>query len=405
VDGNPSTDDGGTSGSSSLPCDVDAVLAANCRTCHTQPPQFGAPMPLVTWDDTQSAAKEVAGEKVYQRIGERIHDNANPMPPSPNPRLSASDTATLDAWIAAGAPKRTGGSCSNPPPPPIDAGVPTTQCTPNEHLAGASPWAMPQNLTDEYVCYGVDVTRTQKNHVIGMAPRIQNTKIVHHMLLFQAPTSVSSTPTPCALGGAAGWKIVYGWAPGGTAMDMPDAAGFPEDTGTTHYVVQVHYNNIAGLSGQTDASGMDLCATTQLRANDADVVAFGTENISIPPHGTLDKTCSYTIAATVPPLTVFAALPHMHKLGTVIATQTAAGVDLGQKNPFSFQSQSWVPVTATLKGGDVVKTRCAWNNTTDTTVTFGENTENEMCYSFTMYYPRLPTLPSWALPATLSHCQ
>jgi hypothetical protein len=263
---------------------------------------------------------------------------------------------------------------------------------------------MPKNLTDEYVCYGVDVARTEKYHVIGMAPRIENSKIVHHVLLFQAPASVASTPAPCQSGGALGWRIVYGWAPGGTAMDMPAAAGFPEDSGTTHYVVQVHYNNVAGLSGETDTSGMELCATDQLRPNDADIVAFGSERFSIPPHGTLDTTCSYTLAAQVPELTIFAAMPHMHKLGTVIATTTAAGVDLGQKNPFSFQSQGFVPVTATIKGGDVIKTRCAWNNTTDATVTFGEKTSDEMCYSFTMYYPRLPNLPSWAVPASASQC-
>ena len=62
-----------------------------------------------------------------------------------------------------------------------------------------------------------------------------------------------------------------------------------------------------------------------------------------------------------------------------------------------------MPVTATLHGGDVIKTRCAWNNTTDQTVQFGENTENEMCFSFTMYYPRV-TLPSWMAPAAISTC-
>jgi hypothetical protein len=188
-------------------------------------------------------------------------------------------------------------------------------------------------------------------------------------------------------------------------MDLPAAAGFPEDSGTTHYVVQIHYNNVAGLSGETDTSGMDLCATTQLRANDADVVAFGSERFSIPPHGTLDITCSYSVGQIPQPVTVFAAMPHMHKLGTLIASKTATGVDLGQKDPFSFQSQAWVPVTATLGAGDVVKTRCAWNNDTDSTVTFGEKTSDEMCYSFTMYYPRIPNLPNWALPATTSQCQ
>src|SRR5262245_57560588 len=100
LDGNPSTDDGTIAGSTPLPCDVDTVLANNCRSCHARPPQFGAPMPLLTWEDTQGPSKEDASKKIYERMGARIHDDANPMPPSPNARLSAADTATIDAWVA-----------------------------------------------------------------------------------------------------------------------------------------------------------------------------------------------------------------------------------------------------------------------------------------------------------------
>ncbi len=39
-------------------------------------------------------------------------------------------------------------------------------------------------------------------------------------------------------------------------------------------------------------------------------------------------------------------------------------------------------------------------------VKFGETTVEEMCYSFTMYYPKVQqALWSWALPAVTSTCQ
>jgi hypothetical protein len=178
-------------------------------------------------------------------------------------------------------------------------------------------------------------------------------------------------------------------------------------------VVQIHYNNINHVTGQTDTSGFDLCTTDQIRPNDADVMAFGTMNITIPPHGTLDTTCSNTIP-NVPDfhdIHVFAALPHMHKLGTSISTIDipsggGAQEDLGAKPNYSFNTQSWVPVNATIHVGDTVKTRCVWNNPTDQAVTYGENTENEMCYAFTMYYPRVTLAQwSWAAPAYTSTCQ
>ena len=47
-----------------------------------------------------------------------------------------------------------------------------------------------------------------------------------------------------------------------------------------------------------------------------------------------------------------------------------------------------------------------WNNPGDTTVTFGENSTDEMCYSFTMYYPRIVDPRwNWALPALYSQCR
>jgi len=40
-----------------------------------------------------------------------------------------------------------------------------------------------------------------------------------------------------------------------------------------------------------------------------------------------------------------------------------------------------------LNPGDTVITTCIYDNTTDRAVTFGENTQNEMCFNFATYYP------------------
>ena len=62
--------------------------------------------------------------------------------------------------------------------------------------------------------------------------------------------------------------------------------------------------------------------------------------------------------------------------------------------------------SAATKEGDVITTRCAWKNTTGADVKYGEKTADEMCYSFTTYYPRVDSsLWSWALPAASSTCK
>lgn len=401
---------GGGSAAGSLPCGVADVLVTNCQSCHGSSPKFGAPMPLVTHADLVAPSFSDPSRPVYELVGARIHDDAKPMPQPPNERLGEPDTKTLDDWIAAGAAPAQG-NCGGGGAGGGGGtgGGSVLSCTPDIHLESASAWEMPENTEDIYVCYGVDVTPPQDSQIIAFSPRIDNTTIVHHVLLFQTDSAVSPTPTPCAGGGGLGWRIVSVWAPGGQPFELPPQAGIPL-TGTTHYAVQVHYSNLMHLAGQTDRSGFDLCSTTDLRPNEADILAFGTTQISIPPAGSLDVTCDFAVPAQLPPTHVIGAMPHMHKLGRTISTVnlpggTGAPVDLGTREVWSFDSQYWEPLDTIVSGGDTVRTRCAWDNPGSQTVTFGEDTSDEMCYSFAIYYPRItgPTW-NWALPSALSSC-
>jgi hypothetical protein len=392
-----------------LPCDVDKVLASSCRSCHGATPAYGAPMSLVTYADLTAAAVTDPNKRVYELVEARVHDDAHPMPQPPNARLSDGDLAAIDAWVQAGAPKGSascegaGGAGGGGGAPPV-----TIDCTPDIHLAPSAAWQMPQDKADDYVCYGIDVPAGDRKNVIGFVPRIDNTKIVHHVLLYQSETSVSPVPTECSGSvTVTGKKLIYAWAPGGSAFKMPDEAGFPMDA-TTHYYVQVHYNNIQGLAGETDSSGFDLCSTPDTRPNAADVVAFGTVDITLPPAQSTVRDCSYKWPAIAGQVHAIAAFPHMHKLGTSISTvQNPAGaaVDLGTNEPWSFNNQPFIPISATINPGDTIETRCQWENTTPSTVSFGEYTEDEMCFSFTMYYPAAPSFKSWLVPSVKSTCQ
>lgn len=123
--GNPTTsgqgsDDGGAGGhgqgcppneaSGELPCDVAAVLAAKCATCHA-PDELnpsGAPFGLVTYADTQA----LLGERPrWQRMREVIQPDGVPhMPWGSAPQLTVEEKQTLDAWFGACAPPRAAGA-------------------------------------------------------------------------------------------------------------------------------------------------------------------------------------------------------------------------------------------------------------------------------------------------------
>jgi hypothetical protein len=362
-------------------------------------------MPLVTLDDLTRPAVSDPKRKVYELLKERVHNDQSPMPPPPNARLVAEDTKVLDDWIAASAPgsadKCNDGTSGEDP----GAGAPS--CTPDISVVPKTPFLMPQDESDVYICYGIEVNVAEKRHITAFVPHIDNSKIVHHMLLFQTDAAQPAGPLPC---NSTSGRIISVWAPGVKGFELPPQAGMPLQ-GTTHYLLQVHYNNLQGLSGEKDASGIDLCSTTSLRPNDADVLALGTFGIDIPAHGSLDKTCDLTVPAGSQDLHIVGAMPHMHKLGTTISTVYRPGgvgvpIDLGSRETWDFANQYWTTLDQVVRAGDKVSTRCAWNNPTDKNVTFGENTDNEMCFSFTMYYPKIEAPNwNWTVPALfLSQC-
>jgi len=386
---------GVSNGEVNLPCDVEEVIKAKCQNCHGATPTYGSPMSLVTAADFAAPAKSDPKKTVAQLVKARIYDAVKPMPPPPTGPLDAQSRATLDAWLAEGAPGTkeacmTGGGGSG-------GGGVMLSFTPDIQLRAETPWTMPQTTTDEYVCIGVDVTVAEKRHITAIAPAIDNKTIVHHVLLYESATAYDPTPTPCGAGGPSNGRLVSVWAPGGQALEFPPEAGMPLD-GTKHYMMQMHYSNLMQLDGQTDLSGFDMCTTTNLRANDADILAFGTISIDIPAHATADRTCDITVPSILPQINLFYAMPHMHKLGTVISGQVkhAAGdvYELASRNPWSFDDQYWDKIATTVGPGDTVSVRCAWNNPTAENVSYGEKTSDEMCYMFAAYWPRI-SLPAW----------
>jgi hypothetical protein len=388
--GGGSTAAGGTS-TAGLPCAVGDVFAKECRTCHDTQPKAGASTSLVTYGDL---TKDFNGKKVYELVSERIHADTGRMPPAA--RLSDDEVKAIDDWVSGGAPQASEqcGAAPTVPPSsqPLDCPAPATMKT----LKAAAPftWDDP-NATDQYECFGVDETETTKRQVIAFGPMIQNPNIVHHILVFQSPDSMSNQPTKCDAATSGAWKLVTGWAPGGGNFVLPPEAGMPLD-GTVHWVLQVHYNNARALQGQSDSSGFQVCETDQLRPNNAAILAFGSMDFTIPPRTSSFKvTCDYALDQRYQGVTFFGAVAHMHKLGKSLSTHRLPGGNGAEEvvfdqAPFNFEQQANSPIHKTVAPGDVMRTRCEWANTTDKAVSFGENTGDEMCFNFLAYYPAIP---------------
>jgi hypothetical protein len=188
------------------------------------------------------------------------------------------------------------------------------------------------------------------------------------------------------------------------------------EQGDTHWVMQLHYNNALNLANVTDNSGYDLCTTTELRKYDAGVLAFGATSLTLPPRAARTRDCTYKLGSDFQGVRLFSASPHMHKLGRSMSTYRIPG---GSGTPekvvdqpsFDFANQAAYPTDVTVAPGDVIRTKCGYQNDTDQTVKFGEGTGDEMCFDFVSYYPKIPDrsigpIPifSWITPSLLASC-
>jgi hypothetical protein len=82
----------------------------------------------------------------------------------------------------------------------------------------------------------------------------------------------------------------------------------------------------------------------------------------------------------------------MHEIGTHMATQVLRGGGMIEDvfdKPFDFNYQIHYDMrpNVVLQPGDKLKATCTFFNNTSRTVTYGQSTNQEMCYQFALSYP------------------
>jgi hypothetical protein len=407
---------GGSAVSSGMPCAVQELLATRCQQCHSDPPQFGAPMPLLTRAHLLAATPSDANTSAGAHSVVRMKDSTKPMPQPPNPLATAAEIAALEAWVTAGLPASeetcggSGGSSGSGGSAGSGGSSSLATCTPDVSVKATAPWTIKQSTPDSYVCFGGKIAATgKKRHITEVSVAIDNKAHAHHLCVYDMGTkAVPTVPEECEAGGAAvaGGKLLYCWAPGADPNTLPPEAGFPIDaTSDTNVLIEMHYSNIQGAPDSTDLSAATFCTTENLRQYDADVMAFGSSKFSLPPAQSTTVEATITAQSTFLPegwVRVIRGWPHMHLLGVGQSTEVFRDGqkigDLGSTSTYSFENQISYPVDVTLEPGDSIITKCLYNNSTTDTVKFGENTSSEMCYNFVTYYPRIST-PGWVWAA------
>ena len=194
----------------------------------------------------------------------------------------------------------------------------------------------------------------------------------HHTLLFR---------------GVEGTNMIYASGVGTNELIFPPGKGFKMTAGTV-LGLQLHiYNSSDAVL--TGTSGVEILEVDPATITDeVDLFLPGPKNLSLPPNQPTTQTGTCTVTE---PYSVFALFPHMHQLGTHFkSTLTVGGAEMTLiDGEYDFEHQpvmTFEPIQ--LAVGDKITTTCTWHNPGSTTVTYGESTETEMCYSILYRFPR-----------------
>jgi mono/diheme cytochrome c family protein len=387
--------------------DVQPLVAAKCATCHTE--GGIAPFPLQTYEQVKAMKGAVASAVT-----------ARTMPPwmaSPDCTdyrgdfsLTDAQIDTIAAWVSAGAPE------GDPGESPVVVEDDRASLSRVDMELPVPVAYTPKSSPDDYRCFLVDWPASETTYVTGFGAVPGNAAIVHHVIAFIAkPDNLATYEALDAADAEPGWacfggpggeamgpsKVAWlgGWAPGGTGQDVPAGTGIEVPVGSK-LIVQVHYNTatVAPAPDQTkivvrtDAS-VEKKAAVMPFAN----VEWLLGGMPIPAHAKdvvhtysadpspLAKIISGGAISGDKPLTIHAAGPHMHGLGTRILAQidradgtSECMMDIPRWN-FHWQLSYNFQAPKQLGPGDKVHLECHWDNPGNDDVNWGEGTSDEMC--------------------------
>jgi len=215
---------------------------------------------------------------------------------------------------------------------------------------------------------------------IGFRPVSDNRKVLHHWILY------------------AGLSFIIGWAPGDDVRPpYPSDVGMDMPSNANGMRLDFHYYNQTGTT-QQDRSGVKVCTVKGARTRPkhaAVTMGFASIGPVLAPAfaNNYNSTSSCTVSGLTP-VHLMTAGPHAHRLAVHMkfTVRKANGQTIVMHDePFKFGEQGTYPLPGgevILGSGDVVTTTCTYTNPSARNVTFGESTDNEMCFNFAAYWPK-----------------
>jgi hypothetical protein len=381
--------------------DIQPIVAANCAGCHVT--GGIGPFDLTTYDNFKANAALASAE-----VGGHVMPPWMPGLDSPaimgTRRLTDAQIETVQNWVAGGMPE--GDASMQPQETP-----PQNNFTASVQMQVPSPYTPDASLgTDDYHCFVLDPQLTESQAVTAFNITPGDRRVVHHVILYAVSSSqdlqqlqgMGNSYTCFGGSGIDDATMVGGWVPGTQATTFPSGTGIVLSAGTK-IVMQVHYNMLT-VQHTTDQTTAELQYSPASSVTSAYIFPIYNASFSIPPGAV--QTVTQTFGTTnlgLPAgfkMKLWGVLPHMHLHGTDIRVtgQKADGTTYTlihvPKWDFRWQQLYFFETPMELAVGDSAELSCTFDNTqqnqpvingvqaTPQTLTWGEDTLNEMCLNF-----------------------
>ncbi|MEQ1570747.1 MAG: hypothetical protein ABMA64_34275 [Myxococcota bacterium] len=376
---------------------VAPLLGESCARCHN-------PVGLGPGDYLDYATASAWAEVMIDRI-----DAGEMPPPAADPACHPYQDAEvyqvnpalrdlLQRWVDQGKPEGDAASA-----PPIDPWVPESFDAYDLELR-AKGTVVPQFQDgNEYRCFLLgDIT--EDTYATGVEFLMDHPEVSHHALLLLDTNGgnesnvedEASGSWPCGLTDMPG-SIVHAWAPSNGATRFPEGTGLRLPAGS-QLVLQMHYfQSTSEVPADRPGYGLTLSQTVD---KELYYLPVGPTFFSIPagdPDFTKTFTAPLWLLGLSGGLDVWGVFPHMHVLGTAYDFHAEADdgtekcISQASEYDFSMQPTYWFDEPVHLDGTDSVSVACTWDNSAENplqmndppeNVTWGENTQQEMCYAF-----------------------
>ena len=262
-----------------------------------------------------------------------------------------------------------------------DAGGPAREHEPgfaaDESFAWSTERFEVEAGTERYLCF----SKTLEEDLVVDGYSTEGKPFLHH-LIFARVNPRAPEPdgfAECDTAFRASWDPIFIAGAGKAKLAFPKDAGHKFPKGT-QLMVQMHLLN-TGDEKVEGAVGINMHRSLHTDPRPVSSYVFGTADVRLPAkqQTTLTGECKARERVQL-----IAGFPHMHLLGTSLTFEAGPSADklkqVFKRDPYFFDNQAIEPVDVTLAPGDLTRVTCKYNNTLAHDVTYGESTNNEMCY-------------------------